>query len=72
MVNKSKDNLLNNEEDWELSCTLDQKSKQIQKSNKSITNFIDNKYNAFIDDELIHSIDLHILVNKNDVSVEEI
>lgn len=71
-LSKSKDNLLNNEEDWELSCTLDQKSKQIQKSNKSINNFIDNKYNAFIDDELIHSIDLHILVNKHDVTVEEI
>jgi len=69
------------ENDWDLSITrndltltLDQRTKLLQKTNKSLNNpnIIENKFNAFVDDNLQDNLNLHIKVNSKNIKPEEI
>jgi len=62
------------ENDWDLSCTLDQTTKFLQKTTKTLSNvkMWDNKFNAFVEDEVQTNMESHLKLNSRNISVDEI
>eukprot|EP00341_Mesodinium_pulex_P004386 CAMPEP_0116895340 /NCGR_PEP_ID=MMETSP0467-20121206/4887_1 /TAXON_ID=283647 /ORGANISM="Mesodinium pulex, Strain SPMC105" /LENGTH=89 /DNA_ID=CAMNT_0004566019 /DNA_START=1246 /DNA_END=1515 /DNA_ORIENTATION=+ len=73
-LTQSSSNRTLTDKDFELSMTLDQTTKYLQKTNKSLNNktLFDNHINAFADDKVQHDANAHLACNKKVLGVEEV